>query len=99
MTDDDSRTYAAFEGNSAEVSYSYLLELAIALQSYKDGLVLVGGWVPYLLLREHQPKHLEFKHAGSIDIDFAVNPERMSEERYASLLELVKARGYAPKNG
>src|ERR1019366_8047161 len=96
---DGSRTYAAFEGNSAEVSYSHLLELAIALKTYKDGLVLVGGWVPFLLLREHQPESLDFQHAGSIDIDFAVSPKRMSEERYASLLELVQARGYTPKNG
>lgn len=99
MADDDSRTYAAFQGDSPEVSFSYLLELALALQAYKDGLVLVGGWVPYLLLREHQPKHLDFRHAGSIDIDFAVNPERVDEERYASLLEMVRARGYSPKNG
>ncbi len=99
MADDDTRTTRAFQNDIAKVSFSHLLELAIALGSYRDGLVLVGGWVPFLLLREHQPKHLDFQHAGSIDIDFAVNPNRVDEERYASLLELVQAQGYRPKQG
>ena len=94
---DDTRTNKAFQSDIAEVSFSHLLELAIALGAYRDGLILVGGWVPYLLLEEHQPKHLDFRHAGSIDIDFAVNPKRVNEERYASLLELVHEQGYQPK--
>src|SRR5437762_9364590 len=94
---EDTRTNKAFQSDIAEVSFSHLLELAIALGAYRDGLILVGGWVPYLLLQKHQPKHLDFRHAGSIDIDFAVNPKRVNEARYASLLELVQERGYQPK--
>jgi hypothetical protein len=94
---EDIRTNKAFQSDIAEVSFSHLLELAIALGAYRDGLILVGGWVPYLLLQKHQPKHLDFRHAGSIDIDFAVNPKRVNEERYASLLELVQEQGYQPK--
>jgi len=96
---EETRTLHTFRNNIAAISFSHMLELAIALGAYRDGLVLVGGWVPYLLLQEHQPKQLDFRHAGSIDIDFAVNPKKVTEERYNSLLELVQERGYQPKEG
>jgi len=31
-------------------SFSALMELGTVLGSYRDALVLVGGWVPYFLL-------------------------------------------------
>ena len=34
-------------------SFSALVELALTLGTYKDSLVLVGGWSPYLLIRDH----------------------------------------------
>jgi len=91
------RTKTTFTSNIADLSLSHLLELMIALGSYREGLVLVGGWVPYLLLKEYQPTAADFKHVGSKDIDIAVNPKLIDEKGYASILELLKQRGYEQK--
>lgn len=91
------RTKTTFTSNIADLSLSHLLELMIALGSYREGLVLVGGWVPYLLLKEYQPTGADFKHVGSKDIDIAVNPKLIDERGYASILELLKQRGYEQK--
>lgn len=91
------RTKTTFTSNIADMSLSHLLELMIALGSYREGLVLVGGWVPYLLLRQYQPTNVDFRHVGSKDIDIAVNPKLIDEKGYASILELLKQRGYEQK--
>lgn len=91
------RTKTTFVSNIADVSLSYLLELMIALGSYREGLVLVGGWVPYLLLKQYQPTGVDFRHVGSKDIDIAVNPKLIDKKGYSSILEILKQRGYEPK--
>jgi len=93
----DDRTKTAFVSNIADISLSHLLELMIALGEYREGLVLVGGWVPYLLLKQYQPSSADFQHIGSKDIDIAVNPKIVNESGYASILEILEQRGYKPK--
>ena len=99
MTSNDNRTKTVFVSNIADVSIAHLLELMIALGAYRDGLVLVGGWVPYLLLREYQNPTANFQHVGSVDIDIAVNPNVVNKERYSSLIALIQQRGYTLKDG
>jgi hypothetical protein len=65
--------------------------------SYRDGLVLVGGWVPYLLLKAYQSQNLSFQHIGSKDIDIVVNPALVGQKQYATIVELLEQRGYIPK--
>ncbi len=93
----DDRTKTTFVSNIADVSLSYLLEIMIALGAYREGLVLVGGWVPYLLLKQYQPIGVAFRHVGSKDIDIAVNPKLIDEKGYSSILEILKQRGYKQK--
>jgi len=66
------------------------------LRSYRDALVLVGGWVPYFLLETHRRPNNPFVHVGSIDIDLAVDPSKISETQYATIVELIQERGYSP---
>ena len=73
-------------------SLSALLELAVTLRSYQDSIVLVGGWVPFFLIEEFGRG--DFKHVGSIDIDLAVDPEKVDREAYAGIVELIERRGY-----
>ena len=77
-------------------SKSVLLELMTTLRAYRESLILVGGWVPYLLLERHRPAGDRFVHVGSIDIDLAVDPSRVNEPAYATIVELLQARGYRP---
>jgi len=72
-------------------SRSALLELSICLKAYRDSLVVVGGWAPYLIIEEFGKA---FTHVGSIDIDIAVDPENTDDSQYASILSLIEKRGY-----
>ena len=70
-------------------SKSVLLEVMTILRAYREALVLVGGWVPYFLLAQHQPPEDRFVHVGSIDIDLAVDPSKVDEPEYATIMQLL----------
>jgi hypothetical protein len=76
-------------------SMSALLELAVALAPYRDALVLIGGWTPFLLVRDLGRGG--FRHVGSIDIDLAVDPGRVDVEGYASIVDIMTRRGYGQR--
>ena len=77
-----------------EASKSILLEIMTILGAYKDSLVLVGGWTPYFIIESFKLSDDNFIHAGSLDIDIAVNPTKVSEVEYKSILKLIEERGY-----
>ncbi len=79
-----------------EASRAGLLELAVSLGSYREALVLVGGWVPYFLLKQYQAPDKKFNHIGSIDIDFVVDPDKVGAEEYATIVEIIGGRGWEP---
>ena len=76
-------------------SHSALAELALTLKSYKESFVLIGGWVPYFLIEEFGRE--DFRHVGSIDIDLAVNPDKIDQDAYATIIELIERRGYVQR--
>jgi hypothetical protein len=80
------------EGLTA-ASLSGLLELEMTLRSYRGSIVLVGGWVPYLLIDKFGRGG--FRHVGSIDIDLAVDSEKVDLDAYASIVELIGGRGWS----
>ncbi len=80
-----------YTASEVEAAKRVMIEVAQNLGEYADACVVVGGWVPELLLPNAEPKH-----TGSIDVDLALNPERLSGERYASLLDALKRKGYQP---
>jgi hypothetical protein len=80
-----------------------------ALGAYREALVLIGGWAPHLILEQFgegravqrvavQPDAFQagFVHVGSIDIDLVVNPDLVDAKQYATMVELLLARGYEP---
>jgi hypothetical protein len=88
------RLAGQFEPALTRASRSALLELARSLRHYSEALTLVGGWVPYLLLREHQRADNPFRHVGSIDIDLVVDPGRIGEDEYATVVDLIRHVGW-----
>lgn len=76
-------------------SMSALLELTTALYSYRDAIVLIGGWVPYFLLQEFGRGYAD--HVGSIDIDLAVDPDLVDEGGYADIVKLIEDRGWTQR--
>jgi len=97
MTDRLSDKYGS---GLTSASFSAMLELGRTLKSYRDSIVLIGGWVPYLLIQKYGKG--DFDHIGSIDIDLAVDPEKIDAQAYASIVELIEKRAYVQrldKNG
>lgn len=78
-----------------EASKSILLEIMTILGAYRESLVLVGGWAPYFIIQNFKPADDNFVHAGSLDVDIAVNPKKVSEVEYKSMLKLIEERGYS----
>ncbi len=76
-----------------ELSKSVLLEVMTLLKEYSKSLVLVGGWVPYFLLKRFQ-KNKEFQHVGSADIDLVIDPELIKINCYRTIADILKKNGY-----
>lgn len=55
--------------DAVEAARSVIIELVHILGEYRDNMVLVGGWIPELLLQQSQDSHV-----GSIDVDLASSP-------------------------
>ena len=90
------RSSQSYGPGVTSASKAVLLELMTVLRAYQDALVLVGGWVPSLLLERHQRPTDAFSHVGSIDIDLAVDPSAVEPGHYATIVQLLGDRGYRP---
>ena len=66
-----------------------MLELVRLLGEYRDDMVIVGGWVPELLLPSAQTKHI-----GSTDVDLALDHRRITEAGYQTIREHLLRHGY-----
>src|SRR4030042_1845219 len=80
-----------YTGEAVEAARSVLLEVSRLLGEYQDSIVVVGGWVPELLLSQ-APR----QHVGSIDVDIALDHRKLKEVGYKTILQLLLGRGYKP---
>lgn len=78
-----------YTAEAIEACKSVLFELVHLLGELRDHMVLVGGWVPPLLLAQAPEPHV-----GTIDIDLALDFQRIPEETYQTMLEALRKRGY-----
>jgi hypothetical protein len=69
MNDRTGQRAAGYQAREVEAARRVIVELWQILGAYRDALVLVGGWVPELLLPHAKPPH-----TGSIDVDLLLNP-------------------------
>jgi len=82
-------TFRDYSADQVEAARSVLLELVHLLGEYRDDIVVVGGWVPQLILPAG-PVH----HVGSIDVDLALNHRTLRDAGYATIQALLLRRGY-----
>lgn len=82
-------TKVDYEARAVHAARSVLLELTHLLGAYHEDIVLVGGWVPELLLPSK-----ETPHVGSTDVDLALDHRRIKTEGYETILKLLNGRGY-----
>ncbi|MBI3014632.1 MAG: hypothetical protein HYY65_06150 [Candidatus Tectomicrobia bacterium] len=82
-------TQRDYSAEAVEACRSVLIELIHLMGQIRDHTVVVGGWVPPLLF----PQASE-PHAGTLDIDLALDFRRIPEESYRTILETFASRGY-----
>ncbi len=71
--------------DQVQASKAVLIEVMNVLGLYRDHLILVGGWVPELLLPNRG-------HMGSLDVDLAVDVRGISQYQYDTILQrLIEA--------
>ena len=75
------RTQNEYDSRQTEAAHRVLVDVGQVLAAFEDCVVLIGGWVPDLLL-----PNAEEPHVGSIDVDLALDAEKLKEGRYAELL-------------
>lgn len=78
-----------YTAEAVEAARSVLIELVHLLGQYREHTVLIGGWVPELLLPGGATPHV-----GSMDIDLALDHRRIEETGYKMIRELLLERGY-----
>lgn len=82
-------TFRDYSADQVAAAHSVLLELIRLLGQYRDDMVLVGGWVPSLVLPQ-----APLRHVGSIDVDMALNHVTLADPGYATIQALFRNRGY-----
>lgn len=78
-----------YDVSLVEAARSVMLELVRLLGEYHDDIVLVGGWVPVLLIPQDKRRHV-----GSIDVDLALNHRTLQDPGYKTICRLLTERGY-----
>jgi hypothetical protein len=82
-----------YSKSATESSKSVLIEILRILGSYRDYLVLTGGWAPHFILEKFGKGG---QHCGSVDIDFVLNPRLIDLKVYETIVSLIEKRGYRP---
>ena len=81
------RTQADYRPREVEAARRVLVDLGQVLGSwFADAIVVVGGWVPDLLMADADEPHV-----GSIDVDLALDAPRLRAGRYAEIVEALLA--------
>src|SRR5581483_598845 len=79
-----------YEDRGVRAMQAVLIELGQILGPYRGAVVVIGGAVPYLLLRGADPPHV-----GTLDVDLDLDPERLAEGAYAEFVETLERSGYS----
>ncbi|MCX7038627.1 MAG: hypothetical protein NT005_05795 [Spirochaetes bacterium] len=82
-----------YDALQVEGARSVMLELVRLLGEYRDDMVVVGGWVPALLIPQGTSPHV-----GSLDIDLALNHTTLQDPGYNTIRSLLVGRGYRQDN-
>lgn len=77
-----------YSDRQVHAAHRVLVDIGQVLAAFHDSIVVVGGWVPDLLVHDADPKHI-----GSIDVDLALDAAKLNDGRYAELLKLLLDTG------
>jgi len=66
-----------------------LLEVFQLLDKFQDSLILIGGWVPIMIVPDAVDKHV-----GTIDVDLAINDRTLLETGSETMEEILLSNEY-----
>jgi hypothetical protein len=78
-----------YTAEAAGACKAVLIELVHLMGEFRDHMVVVGGWVPALLLPEATEPY-----GGALDIDLALDFRQIPDVSYRTILRSLSARGY-----
>lgn len=78
-----------YNEDMVQAAHAVMLELVHVLGEYREGIVLVGGWVPSLLFPAAEDRHI-----GSMDVDIALDHKLLEEAGYETICQKLQSRGY-----
>ena len=82
-----------YDDRTTEAVKSVLIEIGQILGSFAGKFAVVGGAVPWLLLREADTPHI-----GTRDIDLSLDAEGLADGEYVGLVDALRAQGYQQRN-
>lgn len=83
-----------YDDASVDAARSAIIELMNLLGEYREEIVLVGGWVPFLSLDE--PDDPLDRHPGSADVDIVLDHRELEEAGYETIAKRLEEAGYEP---
>lgn len=66
-----------------------LLEVFKLLENFHESLILVGGWVPIMIIPEARDKHI-----GTHDVDLVINDKFLNETGSETIEDILLTNGY-----
>ena len=70
-------------------THQVLLEVFKILENFHKSLILVGGWVPLVVIPE-----AEDKHVGTLDVDLLINDKSLKETGTETIEDILITNGY-----
>ena len=92
--DDNLRTIGDYTPETFERVKRTCLTVATVLGDWLEQVTVVGGIVPSLLVPQDRLPLGAEPHAGTTDLDLALELMVLDAQRYASIAELLRAAGY-----
>lgn len=86
--------YDDYDDATVDAARSAIIELMNVLGEYREQIVLVGGWVPFLSI--DAPEDPLDRHPGSADVDIVLDHQELEEEGYVTIAKRLEDAGYGP---
>lgn len=78
-----------YTDRAALAVHAVLIELGQVLGAYRGKFVVIGGAVPWLLLKNASPRHI-----GTLDVDLDLDPAALADGEYVNFVNALESAGY-----
>ena len=91
---DEPKSAADYDDRTSTAVRSVLVEIGQTLGSFRGKFAVIGGAVPWLLLKES-----EMRHVDTLDIDLSLDAQALAAgDEYVALVDALRGQGYAARD-